>query len=131
MERVTFEHGDQGGTYNGNPLLTAVGHAVLEAVLAPGFLAGVRARGERLAQGLRSLAAQRGLGEVRGRGLLLALDLGRDLGGAVVEAARERGLLVNSPQPNTLRFMPALTVSADEIDAMLQLLDRSLAAVDA
>ncbi len=126
-----FEHGDQGGTYNGNPLLTAVGAAVMEAVLAPGFLAGVRARGERLAQGLRALAAQRGLGEVRGRGLLVALDLGRDLGGAVVETAREHGLLVNSPRPNTLRFMPALTVAADEIDAMLQLLDRALTAADA
>ena len=124
-----FEHGDQGGTYNGNPLMTAVGCAVMEALTAPGFLEGVEARGRQLADGLRKLAAKRQLGEVRGRGLLVALDLGRDVGGKVVDAARDRGLLVNSPRPNTLRFMPALTTSSAEIDAMLSILDDSLAAV--
>ena len=61
------------GTYNGNPLMTAVGAAVLDALLAPGFLQGVAARGDQLAAGLASLARKRGLGEVRGRGLLWAL----------------------------------------------------------
>jgi acetylornithine/N-succinyldiaminopimelate aminotransferase len=124
-----FEHGDQGGTYNGNPLMTAVGCAVMDAVLAPGFLDGVAARGRELAEGLRRLSQKRGLGEVRGRGLLVALDLGREAGGKIVDAARERGLLINSPRPQTLRFMPALTTTSAEIDAMLGLLDQALAAV--
>jgi acetylornithine/N-succinyldiaminopimelate aminotransferase len=124
-----FEHGDQGGTYNGNPLMTAVGTAVLEALLAPGFLDGVAAKGERLARGLAALARKHGLGEVRGRGLLMALDLGRDAGAQVVDAARANGLLLNSPRPNTLRFMPALTVSAEEIDLMLDGLDGVLKSV--
>jgi len=123
-----FEHGDQGGTYNGNPLMTAVGAAVLEALLAPGFLQGVAARGEQLERGLAALSRQRGLGEVRGRGLLMALDLGRDAGAKVVEHARANGLLLNSPRPNTLRFMPALNVSAEEIELMLAGLDGALAA---
>ena len=118
-----FEHGDQGGTYNGNPLMTAVGNAVLEAILAPGFLDGVTARGDALQRGLTKLAARHALGEVRGRGLLVALDLGRDIGPKIVDAAREAGLLLNSPRPATLRFMPALTTSAAEIDAMLGMLD--------
>jgi acetylornithine/N-succinyldiaminopimelate aminotransferase len=129
-ERVCcFEHGDQGGTYNGNPLMTAVGCAVLDALLAPGFLESVAARGEQLAAGLRKLARQHSLGEVRGRGLLMALDLGRDVGGKVVDAAREAGLLVNSPRPASLRFMPALTTAAGEIDEMLATLDGVLAKV--
>jgi acetylornithine/N-succinyldiaminopimelate aminotransferase len=121
-----FEHGDQGGTYNGNPLMTAVGCAVLEALAVPGFLDGVAERGRQLMDGLRRLAAKHRLGEVRGRGLLVALDLGREAGAKVVEAARERGLLINSPRPETLRFMPALTTSSAEIEAMLGLLDRAL-----
>jgi acetylornithine/N-succinyldiaminopimelate aminotransferase len=124
-----FEHGDQGGTYNGNPLMTAVGCVVMETLVAPGFLDGVAARGQQLTEGLKRLSAGRRLGEVRGRGLLAALDLGREAGGKIVDAARDRGLLVNSPRPNTLRFMPALTTSSAEIDAMLGLLDESLAAV--
>jgi len=123
-----FEPGDQGGTYNGNPLMTAVGAAVLEAVLAPGFLQGVAARGEQLERGLAALSRKRGLGEVRGRGLLMALDLGRDAGAKIVEHARANGLLLNSPRPNTLRFMPALNVSAEEIELMLAGLDGALGA---
>jgi len=123
-----FEHGDQGGTYNGNPLMTAVGAAVLEALLAPGFLQGVAARCEQLERGLAALSRQRGLGEVRGRGLLMALDLGRDAGAKVVEHVRVNGLLLNSPRPNTLRFMPALNVSAEEIELMLAGLDGGLGA---
>jgi acetylornithine/N-succinyldiaminopimelate aminotransferase len=118
-----FEHGDQGGTYNGNPLMTAVGCAVMDVLLAPGFLERVTERGVQLGAGLNKLAAKYSLGEVRGRGLLLALDLGRDVGSRIVDAARDAGLLLNSPRPASLRFMPALTTSAGEIDEMLGMLD--------
>jgi acetylornithine/N-succinyldiaminopimelate aminotransferase len=121
-----FEHGDQGGTYNGNPLMTAVGAAVLETLLAPGFLAGVEARGRQLTDGLAALSRKRGLGEVRGRGLLAALDLGRDVGAKVVDVARDAGLLINSPRPGSLRFMPALNVSAEEVELMLRGLDGAI-----
>jgi acetylornithine/N-succinyldiaminopimelate aminotransferase len=123
-----FEHGDQGGTYNGNPLMTAVGTAVLDAVLAPGFLAGVEERGRQLAEGLSALSGRHRLGEVRGRGLLVALDLGRDIGAKVVDFARNDGVLINSPRPHTLRFMPALNVSADEVSLLLERLDAAIAA---
>ncbi len=122
-----FEHGDQGGTLNGNPLMTAVGHAVLEAVVAPGLLESVRERGRQLEAGLRALSVRHALGNVRGRGLLWALDLDRGIGDDVVRAARNEGLLVNAPQPGVLRFMPPLNVSAEEVRCALAILDSVLA----
>jgi acetylornithine/N-succinyldiaminopimelate aminotransferase len=114
-----FEPGDQGGTYNGNPLMTAVGLAVVDAVSKPAFLEQVRDHGKYLSAQLRSLSKELGLGEVRGRGLLVALELGKDVGAKVVDAALKQKLLINSPRPACLRFMPALNVTRAEIDAML------------
>ncbi len=122
-----FEPGDQGGTFNGNPLMAAVGCAVVETVRQPAFLTGVRETGDYLAERLRALSADLGHGEVRGRGLLLALALRRGDAQKVVDAALERGLLINAPRPDSLRFMPALTVSREEIDQMLALLEPCLA----
>jgi acetylornithine/N-succinyldiaminopimelate aminotransferase len=96
-------------------------------VNTPAFLAAVRDTGAYLAGQLCALSAELGHGEVRGRGLLLALALGRGEAQKIVDDARERGLLINAPRPDTLRFMPALTVSRDEIDRMLELLRPCLA----
>ena len=118
-----FEPGDQGGTFNGSPLMTAIGNAVVEAVNQPAFLADVTAKGEYLAQRLRELSASLGHGEVRGRGLLLALELRGTDAGKVSRSAMDRGLLINAPRPDSLRFMPALNVTREEIDRMLVLLE--------
>jgi acetylornithine/N-succinyldiaminopimelate aminotransferase len=120
-----FVPGDQGGTYNGNPLMTAVGISVIEQLLAPGFLDSVKAKGELLKSELLKLSAEFSLEGERGEGLLRALMLGKDIGGKLVDLARERspeGLLINSPRPNLLRFMPALNVSNDEIHQMCNML---------
>lgn len=126
-ERVScFAHGDQGGTFNGNPLMAAVGNAVMDAVLAPGFLEAIGQRSATLFEGLAALSARRGLGEVRGRGLLVALELGRDNAPAVAARAMHDGLLLNAPRSAVLRFMPALNVSDEEIERMLAILDDAL-----
>jgi len=120
-----FVPGDQGGTYNGNPLMTAVGISVIEQLLAPGFLDSVKARGALLKSELLKLCAEFNLEGERGEGLLRALMLGKDIGPKLVELARDRspeGLLINSPRPNLLRFMPALNVSDDEIRQMCNML---------
>lgn len=120
-----FVPGDQGGTYNGNPLMTAVGISVIEQLLAPGFLDAVRAKGELLSKELLSISAEFNLNGERGEGLLRALMLSSDVGAKLVELARDRGpegLLINSPRPNLLRFMPALNVSDDEIRQMCNIL---------
>ena len=121
-----FEHGDQGGTYNGNPLMTAVGVAVFDVLAAPGFMESVNERARQLSAGLMALSDKWGMRGERGVGLLRALIMDRDDGPALVAAARDRtpeGLLLNAPRGNLLRFMPALNVSAEEIDTMLAWLD--------
>ena len=97
-----------------------------ETVGRPELLAAVTATGDYLAQRLRELSAALGQGEVRGRGLLLALQLKGLDAGTVARSALDRGLLINAPRPDTLRFMPALTVTRDEIDRMLELLAAAL-----
>ncbi|MFM9881492.1 MAG: acetylornithine transaminase [Burkholderiales bacterium] len=124
-----FSAGDQGGTFNGNPLMAHVGSAVVACVAKPAFLANVEARGEQLMLGLRRLAKRHALGEVRGRGLLVALDLRGDIGATVVDSARENGLLINAPRPHLLRFMPALNVGESEVETALSILDKTLGAV--
>ncbi|HEX5393088.1 MAG TPA: acetylornithine transaminase [Rhodocyclaceae bacterium] len=120
-----FEAGDQGGTYNGNPLMTAVGLAVTNTLLSPGFLDEVTEVGNYLGEQLQALAEETGHEGERGSGLLRALVLADERGPALVEAARNlapQGLLLNAPRPNLLRFMPALNVSRDEIDLMIGML---------
>ena len=124
-----FEHGEQGGTFNGSPLMTAVGVAVLERMLAPGFLEEVAASGRYLSERLAAMVRELGLSHERGWGLLRAVDLGAEIAPAVVAYARDRmekhpgwenaGLLLNAPRPELIRFMPALNVTRDEMDRML------------
>jgi acetylornithine/N-succinyldiaminopimelate aminotransferase len=121
-----FQHGDQGGTFNGNPLMCAAGLAVLGEVSKPEFLKSAFDAGLFLESELQKLSARHGLGEVRGRGLLLALDLKLPIGAAIVAQALQAGLLLNSPQPDALRFMPALNVTREEISEMIDQLDAIL-----
>ena len=124
-----FVAGDQGGTFCGNPLAASAGVAVLDILLGPGFLAEVARKGDYLTSKLTALSAELGLGEVRGTGLLQALVLPTDSSAKIVTSAERRspvGLLLNAPRPNLLRFMPALTVSTDEIDSMIAWLRESL-----
>jgi acetylornithine/N-succinyldiaminopimelate aminotransferase len=126
-----FEPGDQGGTYCGNPLMAAVGLAVLETVAQPAFLAHVRERADQMQAVLARQAAAIG-GSVRAAGLLQALMLPRPVAARVVEVARDagdEGLLINSARPEVLRFMPALNVSAEEIALMETKLAAALQAV--
>jgi acetylornithine/N-succinyldiaminopimelate aminotransferase len=126
-ERICcFEPGDQGGTFNGNALVTAMGAAVFRTVSSRAFLENVESMGDYLAARLRDLSHRHGEREVRGRGLLLALVLATDRAPDIVERAFDRGLLLNAPRPGVLRFMPALNVTRGEIDAMAEKLDALL-----
>jgi len=121
-----FEHGDQGGTFNGNPLMCAAGLAVLQCVGTPDFLKSVVDTGLFLASELQRISARHGLGEVRGRGLLLALDSKHPIGASIVAQALADGVLLNSPQPDALRFMPALNVTREEIAELIESLEAIL-----
>ena len=107
--------------------MAAVGLAVLGKLSAPGFLDQVNAASRHLWQGLEALSEKHDLAGVRGKGLLLALNLGeRTDGAAIVEKGLESGLLLNAPSPDALRFMPALNVHQTEIAEMLAILDELL-----
>lgn len=121
-----FDYGDQGGTFNGNPLMCAAGVAVVETVDKPAFLQRVRENAAYLAGCLQQISASYGLGEVRGLGMLLALETGEWSASAITEAAFKQRLLVNAPRPQVLRFMPALTVSKAEIDEMSSRLETAI-----
>jgi 4-aminobutyrate aminotransferase len=126
--------GGLGGTFGGNPLSCAAGVAVLEAIREPDFLARAVRLGDDLRDRLEGLAERHaGIGEVRGLGPMLALELEErtpDGAKAVVDAAFDRGLLLLSCglYGNVLRLLPPLTISDEELGEGLGLLDEALAA---
>jgi 4-aminobutyrate aminotransferase len=126
--------GGLGGTFGGNPLSCAAAVAVLEAVREPGFLERAAAVGGALRERLDALAARHdAIGEVRGLGPMLAFELveqNPERAKAIVDAAFERGLLLLSCglYGNVVRLLPPLTISDEELDDGLGLLDDALGA---
>ena len=118
-ERVAsaFRPGDHATTFGGGPVVCAAALAVLDEIEDRNLLANCRERSGQLRTGLELLP---GVVEVRGRGLLLAAVLDSDRAAAVVDAARELGLIVNAVRPNAVRFAPPLTISEDEIEVALE-----------
>ena len=116
-----FTPGDHGSTFGGNPVACAAAAAVVDAIDGE-LLANVRARSAELAAGLSALA---GVVSVRGRGLLLGVVVAR-AAAAVVEAARDEGLLVLTAGEDVVRLAPPLTVCGDEVDEALAVLRRIL-----
>ncbi len=127
---ASLKQGDHGSTFGGNPVACAAGLAVVETLLAPGFLEGVRLRGKLLRDGLEGIV-QRGkamglpLGPVRGRGFLLGFPYGGDLAG-LIRKVRERGVLVYRAGADVLRVIPPLILSEEEIGRLLEALESAL-----
>ncbi|MFN1265234.1 MULTISPECIES: aspartate aminotransferase family protein [Pseudomonas] len=124
-----LEADELGGTHHGNALMTAAGSAVLETLVEKGFLQQVRDAGQHLREGLGRLASRYAQGELRGQGLMWGLTLSDDSADEVVKAALYEGLLITAPQPDCLRFTPALCVSKGNIDEMLLRLARAFSRV--
>ena len=118
-----FAPGDHGSTFGGNPVSCAAACAVVETI-DDELLANVRAQGAVLADGLAALP---GVGEVRGRGLLLGAVVDRPATD-VVTACRERGLLVLSAGEDVVRLAPPLTIGPAEVEEALALLGEAFAA---
>ncbi|HEY0390430.1 MAG TPA: aspartate aminotransferase family protein [Solirubrobacterales bacterium] len=109
-----LEPGDHGSTFAGGPVSSAAALAVLEIVDDAGLLRSVRELGAQLREGLLGLD---GIREVRGRGLMAGVGLDDGIDAAAVGASLlERGLIVNVPEPGTLRLLPPLTVDSTQID---------------
>ncbi|HKB49886.1 MAG TPA: aspartate aminotransferase family protein [Solirubrobacterales bacterium] len=119
-----LEAGDHGSTFAGGTVVSAAALAVLDLVDDPALLRRVR----ELGAGLReNLLAIDGVVEVRGRGLMLGVGLASGIDAAELGAGLlERGLIVNVPEPGTLRLLPPLTVDSAQIDRAVALIAESL-----
>ncbi|SMF67047.1 acetylornithine/N-succinyldiaminopimelate aminotransferase [Azospirillum oryzae] len=118
--------GTHGSTYGGNPLATAVGNAVLDVVLAPGFLDNVQQTSASLRGRLEELVAKHPslFLELRGQGLMLGLKLGQPVG-EVVAKLRANGLLSVPAGDNVVRLLPPLNIGDSEVNEAVAILDRT------
>ncbi|MEA2470937.1 MAG: acetylornithine/N-succinyldiaminopimelate aminotransferase [Thermoleophilaceae bacterium] len=107
-----LQAGDHGSTFAGGPVPCAGAHAVLDVLGGPGFLDDVRAKGDRLLRGLDELSG----GRARGRGLMTAFATDEDAPALVRRALLDERLVLNATGPDTVRVLPPLTVTEDEID---------------
>jgi acetylornithine/N-succinyldiaminopimelate aminotransferase len=107
----TLQPGDHGSTFAGGPVIGAAANVVLDVVSDEEFLGDVTAKGGQLDAGLRTLPVE----DVRGRGLMMAFEVD-DARDVARRALLEQRLVVNATGPTTIRLLPPLTVSADEID---------------
>ena len=122
--------GDHGTTFGGNALTCAAAFAAVDFVIRNDLPAQVQAMGQRLKEGLELLKSRhRIITDVRGMGLLLAMQFNDDISARLVSLCNEHGLLLNPVRPNAIRFMPPLTISTDEIDLGLERLEIALSQV--
>ena len=129
---AVFKPGDHGTTFGGQPLATAGAAYVLRRVIEGDILQNVRERGEQAASRLAGLSAKHPLVRgVRGRGLLIGLELNDTIAADVVTAALRGGALLNPVRPDVVRLIPPLTVSAEEIDGCVDIIDAAIAEVTA
>jgi acetylornithine/N-succinyldiaminopimelate aminotransferase len=125
-----FEPGDHGSTFGGGPLASAVALAVMRTVENEGLVEHAADMGDYLAESLSALA-ERGapIAGVRGRGLMVGVGLSRDIAPAVAAAALDAGLIVNAIGARTLRMVPPLIITSDEVDEAMVRLEKAFASV--
>jgi acetylornithine aminotransferase/acetylornithine/N-succinyldiaminopimelate aminotransferase len=112
-----FVPGDHGSTFGGNPLATAAGYSVLKYVIEQNLAAEAKRKGDRLLQRLHGIEDRHHeIAQVRGRGLLCAVQFSSDAADAVMRGCLQKGLLVNMLRADTVRFSPPLTVTDAEIE---------------
>jgi len=125
---AVFQPGDHGSTYGGNPLMCATSLAVLEYVIEHDIPGKSQKAGIYFMEGLNKLKSKYPfITEVRGRGLLIAVEFNKDMSGAIKLACIENGMTINDVKPNAVRIMPPLTISNQEINEALGIFDKVFA----
>jgi len=122
---AVLQAGDHGSTFAGGPLVAAAAIASLEVVNGSGFLDSVLEKGQQLREGLASIE---GVTEVRGRGLMVGIDVEADAPDVVLRALKSERLVINATGPKTLRLVPPLVITPDELADGLDRLRSALAA---
>ena len=125
-----FTPGEHGSTFGGNPLACAAGYATLKFIIDNDIAGNASRIGRYLIDGLKGFKQKfQFITDVRGRGLLVALEFSSDISQSLVMACLDRGLLVNQLKPNALRFMPPLIIGNEEVDEALSILDKALSII--
>ncbi|RLF98852.1 MAG: acetylornithine transaminase [Thaumarchaeota archaeon] len=125
-----FAPGEHGSTFGGNPVACAAAYATLKYVIDHDIAGNARRVGQYLMTGLANLKGKFSfITDVRGCGLLVALEFNRDIASPVLTACLDRGLLVNRLKPNALRFMPPLIIGEREVDEALDILEQALSSI--
>jgi acetylornithine/N-succinyldiaminopimelate aminotransferase len=120
----SFKPGDHGSTFGGGPVPCAAALATLRVLEEEGLVDNAARTGDYFAAGLRELAARgKAVVEVRGRGLMLALQLAEERAEEAAQAALERGLVINNIGRGVLRFLPPLPIGTAEVDRLLETLE--------
>jgi acetylornithine/succinyldiaminopimelate/putrescine aminotransferase len=125
-----FATGEHGSTFGGNPVACAAGYATLKYIIDQAVTENARQMGQYLAAGLRNLKKEHQfITDVRGLGLLQAMEFSDDIAQSVVTSCLDGGLLVNRLKPNAIRFMPPLIIGKKEVDEALDILGRALSSI--
>ncbi len=115
----TFGPGNHGSTFGGNPLACAAANGVLDVIEQEGLLERAAALGDRIVSALSArLKGDNRVREVRGKGLMIGIEMTEPCG-ALVEQALHAGLLINVTRDNVVRLLPPLTMSDDEADELV------------
>ncbi len=121
-----FEPGSHASTFGGNLLAMAAGIAVMETILHDGILENCREQGAYFVESLEGLKGKYPvIQEIRGRGLMIGVELSCEGGGIVNEALR-KGVLINCTCGNVLRFVPPLVITGEDVDSVIDVLDEIL-----
>lgn len=131
---LTLKPGEHGSTYGGNPIACKVATAALEVLRDEKLAENAQHRGAQLRQGLASLIGNTPIATVRGRGLLNAIIIDEPKGNygdegmawEICERMMENGLLAKPTHGNIIRFAPPLTISKDEVDDCLAIIEKSI-----
>lgn len=123
-----FAAGEHGSTFGGNPVTCSAAYAALKYIIENDIPRNAYDMGARLTDGLKNIKERWPalVTEIRGKGLLLAVQFSADIAKELTQKCLENGLLVNDVKPNALRLMPALNITGDEIDEALNLLEMAL-----
>ncbi|MGD0794025.1 MAG: aspartate aminotransferase family protein [Dehalococcoidales bacterium] len=126
-----FIAGDHGSTFGGNPLACAAGHATMKYIIENKVTGHVVEVGTYLIERLKQLKDKYAfITDVRGRGLLLAVQFNSDLAQSVQMECLEKGLLVNKPKPNVIRLMPPLIINNKDVDRAIDILDKVFSGIN-
>jgi len=122
-----FSPGEHGSTFGGNPLVCAAAYATVKYIIDNDIPGQVKRVGNYFMTKLESLKRQFDfITDLRGRGLLIALEFDQEIAEKLVLSCVDRGLLVNKVKPNALRFMPPLIITEKEVDRAIGILGDAL-----